>query len=211
MQRFLYRLLRVFTVVGLLLASATTPAQSSGTTLLVLGDSISAAYGMSLQEGWVALLARHIAEERPGTEVVNASISGETTGGALRRLPVLLEQHKPDLVVIELGGNDGLRGFPLNDFRDNLTQLATLSQDAGAKVLFLPMRIPPNYGSRYTQGFYDSYARVAEASGSAIGAFILEAVAIDPQLMQEDGIHPKAEAQQTMLDTVYPDIRGALP
>ena len=197
-------------MLGFLLAPFLASAQQTSTSILVVGDSISAAYGMSLQEGWVALFERQIAQDNPGTAVINSSISGETTGGALRRLPALLEEHGPTLVIVELGGNDGLRGFPLNSFRDNLTELARLSQDADAAVLFLPMEIPPNYGSRYTRGFRDSYTLVADATGSQLAPFILQDVAIHPELMQDDGIHPKASAQQTMLDAVYPAILKAL-
>ncbi|QFU75865.1 arylesterase [Halioglobus maricola] len=211
MQCSLYRLLRIVAVLGFLLAPSLATAQQTGNSILVLGDSISAAYGMSLQEGWVALLERQIAQDHPGTVVVNSSISGETTGGALRRLPALLEEHEPTLVIVELGGNDGLRGFPLSAFRDNLSELARVSQGAGAAVLFLPMEIPPNYGSRYTRGFRESFTLVAETSGSQLAPFILEDVAVHPELMQDDGIHPKASAQQTMLDAVYPAILEALP
>ncbi|TGD75352.1 arylesterase [Mangrovimicrobium sediminis] len=189
----------------LLLASG---ARAAPTRLMVLGDSISAAYGMSLQQGWVSLLADEL---RDGDiAVINASISGETTDGALRRLPALLETHAPDLVIIELGGNDGLRGFPLATLRENLTQLVTQSQAAGAEVLLLPMHIPPNYGRRYTEAFHTSFAEVAQATGAGLGPFILDGIAGRPELMQGDGIHPQPEAQAQMLANVLPAIREAL-
>ena len=166
---------------------------------------------MSLEEGWVALLARQLAERNPPVDVVNASISGETTGGALRRLPALLEQHQPQVVLIELGGNDGLRGFPVNRLKDNLTALATQSTEAGASVVILPMEIPPNYGARYTSSFRDAFPAVAEATGSALAPFILQDVATDPKLMQPDGIHPTREAQPLLLEAVLPAIEEALP
>lgn len=186
------------------------PVPARANTLLVVGDSISAALGMSLEQGWVALLAGRMAESHPGYSVVNASISGETTDGALRRLDRLLQQHQPSVVLIELGGNDGLRGFPINRFRDNLRQLALRSQEAGAKVIIAAIRIPPNYGSRYATSFYDSFGLVAEETDSILAPFILENIATEPELMQGDGIHPTAEAQQTLLDNLFPSIEKAL-
>lgn len=178
--------------------------------MLVLGDSISAAYGMSLDKGWVALLAGQMATTHPEHQVINASISGETTDGALRRLNSLLEQHQPTVVVIELGGNDGLRGFPVNKFRRNLGQLALRSRNAGAQVVLVTMRIPPNYGSRYTDSFHESYALVAQNTGSVLASFILDGIATDPDLMQADGIHPTPEAQAIMLANMLPFIEKAL-
>lgn len=178
--------------------------------MLVLGDSISAAYGMSLEQGWVALLAERLAGATPPWKVINASISGETTGGGLRRLPALLAQHDPAVVIIELGGNDGLRGFPLDAFRGNLEQLVALSQQAGAEVILVPMEIPPNYGARYTEGFRQSFVEVADRTGSTLAPFILDGVATDPQLMQADGIHPSPAAQPLLLDNMLPAIEAVL-
>ena len=194
----------------MVLLGQATPANANEQTLLVLGDSISAAYGMSLDEGWVALLARQIEQTHPGVDVVNASISGETTGGALRRLPGLLAQHAPQVVLIELGGNDGLRGFPIKSFRDNLSALAGQSNEAGARVVILPMEIPPNYGTRYTTSFRESYPLVAQQSNAILGPFILDGIATDPSLMQADGIHPLPEAQEAMMRNVLPAIEEAL-
>lgn len=210
MQRFLYRLLRSTALLGLLAVISVGPAQAREQTLLVLGDSISAAYGMSLEDGWVAHLASELRQRHPDYQVVNASISGETTGGALRRLPALLAEFKPGLVLIELGGNDGLRGFPIKSLRQNLTTLAQRSQQAGAEVLFLPMEIPPNYGKRYAGGFRESYSVVATQTSSTLTPFILDGIATRPELMQEDGIHPRPEAQQMMLDNVLPTILETL-
>ncbi len=211
MQRFLYHFLRPALALGLLALSLALPAQASAASkLLVLGDSISAAYGMSLEEGWVAMLERRLAERQPPVAVINASISGETTGGALRRLPGLLAEHKPTAVLIEVGGNDGLRGFPIPSLRQNLTQLSSLAGDAGARVVIVPMEIPPNYGTRYTAGFRDSFAEVASATGGILAPFILDGIATVPELMQEDGIHPRAEAQEAMLQNVLPSIEEAL-
>jgi acyl-CoA thioesterase-1 len=186
-------------------------AQARETGILVLGDSISAAYGMSLEQGWVALMAQQMAEDhgRP-YRVVNASISGETTAGALRRLPGLLQQHAPDLVIIELGGNDGLRGYPIPKFRANLESMVALSREAGAEVILLPMEIPPNYGSRYTSAFRETYVAVADQKDVLLAPFILEGVATDPDLMQPDGIHPTPDAQPLMLENVLPTVLEAL-
>lgn len=180
-------------------------------TVLVLGDSISAAYGMSLEQGWVALLQQSLSDESPQLNMVNASISGETTAGGLARLPGLLEQHNPKFVIIELGGNDGLRGYPIKTLRTNLRDLVLLSQNSGAKVLLLPMEIPPNYGSRYTQAFRNSYTQVATETGSALGAFILEEIALEQTLMQADGIHPTAEAQPKIAAAVEKSLRALYP
>ena len=210
MKPFLLRILRAPLALGLLLAVLGASASAPAPGILVLGDSISAAYGMSLEQGWVALLERQLAESHPNSRVVNASISGETSGGGLRRLPALLEEHQPQLVIIELGGNDGLRGYPINKFRDNLRQMATLSKDAGASVLFLAMEIPPNYGSRYTSAFRDSFTVVAEETDSVVGPFLLDGVATEPGMMQADGIHPTATAQPRLLQNVLPTLRDML-
>lgn len=184
--------------------------QANEQKILVFGDSISAAYGMSLQQGWVAQLARQLAAENSPFTVVNASISGETTSGGLRRLPALLEEHRPSVVVIELGANDGLRGYPLQTLQGNLTQLVALAQQSGARVILLPMEIPPNYGTRYTSGFRESFREVATATGSVLAPFILEGVATNPQLVQEDGLHPTVEAQPLLLENVLPTVQKVL-
>jgi len=211
MQRFLYRVLRSSCALGLLWLSLSATAQAREHNILVLGDSISAAYGMSLEQGWVALLARQLKNEYPRQHtVVNASISGETTAGGLRRLPPLLLEHQPTIVIIELGANDGLRGYPLGTLRGNLVKLVHLSQDAGAEVILLPMEIPPNYGTRYTSGFRQSYVHVAQETSSTISPFILDGVATNPGLMQDDGIHPTVEAQPKLLHNVLPTVIEAL-
>jgi acyl-CoA thioesterase-1 len=211
MQAPFYRLIRLAGLIGLLLlANASQARVVQPTTILVLGDSISAGYGMSLEQGWVALFAGELAESYPQYQVINASISGETTGGGLRRLPELLSEHQPGLVVIELGGNDGLRGFPINALRDNLRQLASLSIEGGARVILVPIAIPPNYGRRYTSAFSESYALVAEETGSILAPLIIDGVATDPALMQPDGIHPTAEAQPLLLDNLRPVLLEVL-
>jgi len=194
----------------LLLFCLSFNAQAREHRILVLGDSISAAYGMSLEQGWVSLLAAQLADIEPAVEVINASISGETTAGGLRRLPQLLAQHDPSLVIIELGANDGLRGYPLANLRSNLNKLVSLSEGAGASVIVVPMEIPPNYGARYTAGFRESFIDVAERTDSALAPFLLEGVATDPTLMQADGLHPGVEAQPLLLQNILPTIRTVL-
>jgi len=178
--------------------------------VLVLGDSISAAYGMSLEQGWVAMMSEALVEDYPDHRVVNASISGDTTAGGLRRLPELLQQHQPAIVMLELGGNDGLRGYPIKTLRANLRQLAELSRDSGAQVILLPVAIPPNYGTRYTSAFAQSYAVVAEETGSTLAPLIFEGVATDTALMQPDGIHPTVAAQPLLMRNVLPTLLKVL-
>lgn len=175
-----------------------------------MGDSISAAYGMSLQEGWVALLERQMTDAYPDYQIINASISGETSAGGAKRLPALLTQHRPSLVVVELGGNDGLRGYPVSRLQDNLETMVRAAQGAGARVLLLAMEIPPNYGSRYTQAFRGSFTAVAGATGATHVPFMLDGVATDPALMQPDGIHPTAAAQPRLRDAVWPYLQQTL-
>jgi acyl-CoA thioesterase-1 len=177
--------------------------------LLVLGDSLSAAYGIEVQQGWVSLLEQRVAAKYPH-KVINASVSGETTGGGLARLPALLEQHKPELVIVELGGNDGLRGYPLNVMQQQLVDIIEKSRAAGATVVLVGMQIPPNYGPRYTNRFRDIYKELAEKFELPLVEFLLEDVATDAALMQRDGIHPTAAAQDKILDNVWPVLQPLL-
>jgi len=187
-----------------------TAVQAGQQSILVLGDSISAAYGMSVQQGWVALLAGQLADSHPELKLVNASISGETTAGGLRRLPDLLTAHEPTIVLVELGANDGLRGYPILNFRSNLEKIVALSQTRGAHVILLQMEIPPNYGSRYTRAFHDSYSLIAESTDSTLAPFLLDGIAGDPTLIQADGLHPTIEAQPLILDNVLPTLMELL-
>jgi len=188
------------------LCSAPMPATAAGKTVLVLGDSLSAEYGLARGSGWVALLDRQLAKDKVAAKVVNASISGDTTSGGRSRLPALLKQHSPTHVVIELGGNDALRGLPLAMTRDNLLAMARDAKAAGAKVLVVGMQVPPNYGARYGQDFSALFASVAQAEGAALVPFLLAGVADGPQadkLFQADRIHPTAEAHPRMLANVW--------
>jgi acyl-CoA thioesterase-1 len=178
-----------------------------------VGDSLSAEYGLRRGTGWVALLEARLQAEKAGFRVVNASISGDTTSGGRSRLPNLLRQHKPAVVVIELGGNDALRGLPLNMTRDNLATMARHSREAGAKVLLLGMEMPPNYGAKYGQEFRDIYTSVARSEKAALLPFFLKNVGdlADPTLLfQADRIHPNEEAQSIMLGNVWPELKKLL-
>jgi len=177
----------------------------------VLGDSLSAAYNIRLEQGWVALLQGRLKAQGYGHRVVNASASGETTGGALARLPRALELHRPAVVIVELGGNDGLRGLPIADVRRNFESLIRLSNAAGAKVLLVGMRIPPNYGPAYTKAFHDLYGELARRHELPLVPFFLDGIALDDSLMLEDGLHPNAAAQPKLLDQVWPQLKPLLP
>lgn len=177
---------------------------------MVLGDSLSAGYGIRAEEGWVTLLQQRLRAEGYEYRVVNASVSGETTGGALARLPRVLKVHRPEIVIVELGGNDGLRGVPIPEMRSNLAKIATLSRDAGARVLIAGMRIPTNYGPQYTQQFAATFPAVAKEHRAALVPFFLEKIALEDEWFQPDRIHPVAAAQPLLLDTVWPALQPLL-
>jgi len=179
-------------------------------TVLVLGDSISAAYGVAQARGWVALLGERLKRERPDYIVVNASVSGDTTAGGLARLPAALERHRPAIVVIELGGNDGLRGLPVAQMQANLAAMIDRCRKAGARVLLVGMRIPPNYGPDYTEAFYAAFKQVAETRKTALVPFIFEDFAEKPAFFQLDRIHPTEAAQPLMLERVWKGLRPLL-
>lgn len=196
-------------LAALLLAGVVLPAQAA--TILVFGDSISAAYGLEANAGWVQLLQQKLDKNTAKKHrVINGSLSGETTSGGVRRLPPLLAQHHPDLVVLELGGNDGLRGQPPKMMAANLRQMIADARAAGADVILLGMRIPPNYGKAYTAAFENAFADVARETGVAFHPFFLDGVGGNPALMQRDGIHPTAEAQARLLANAWPLIEKAL-
>ncbi len=198
----------VWLLVTALGAWADAPANPP--KLLVLGDSISAGYGIRIEEGWVALLESRLREQGYGYQVVNASVSGETTTGGLARLPRALALHKPRVIVLELGGNDGLRGLPLNAIRRNLESMILAARSSGAKVLLIGMRMPANYGPQYVSGFIANYQDLAKRYATPFVPFIMEGVALDGRLMQADGIHPTAAAQRRLLDNVWPVLKPLL-
>ncbi|MEE4245183.1 MAG: arylesterase [Kangiellaceae bacterium] len=175
-------------------------------TLLILGDSLSASYNIPQESGWVSLLSNRLDKEYPTIKVMNASIAGETTRNALKRLPAIIEKHKPSYVIIELGGNDGLRGFDLKSVKNNLKKMIELSQQSGAKVLLTGIHIPPNYGKAYTELFYRTYLQLSKEYNTGFVPFILEGIGGNAKLMQGDGIHPKADAQPLVLDNMWPHI-----
>ncbi|OWW20283.1 arylesterase [Noviherbaspirillum denitrificans] len=187
-----------------------TCAYSASKTVLVLGDSLSAEYGIARGAGWVTLLEQRLKTAQINASIVNASISGETTSGGKARLPDLLGQHRPSVVVIELGGNDGLRGLPLAAAEANLRAMIQESQKAKAKVLLVGMQIPPNYGREYADRFSGLYEKLSKETRVSLVPFLLEGVASKPQLFQSDRIHPLAEAQPIMLDNIWPHLKPLL-
>lgn len=203
--------MRKFLVLLLALLGLSSTAEAAGKpVILVLGDSLSAGYGIPVDQGWVARLQHRLDAEGYGYAVVNASVSGETTVGALERLPRALARHKPALVVIELGGNDGLRGLPVTELRANLEALVSVSREAGARVLLAAVRMPPNYGPQYTEKFYAAYEGVAKDLRVPWVPFFLEGIALREDLFQDDGIHPDLEAQPILLDNVWPVLKPLL-
>ena len=193
-----------------LLFIALQNAVASDRTILVFGDSLSAAYGIRPEQGWVALLTQRLQAQEYGYEIINASVSGETTSGGLQRLPRTLQLHRPGIVVLELGGNDGLRGLPLTTTRDNLGQMIRLSQQAGAQLLLVGIRMPPNYGPRYTEEFAGMFPALAKQYHVPLVPFILQNVAQDPSRMQEDGVHPNALGEPQVLETLWPYLKPLL-
>ena len=203
------RQLTIVTTFFLFLAVSTTTAASQG-TILVYGDSISAAYGMDQEQGWVSLLAERLEAEYPDYRVVNASVSGETTGGGLTRLQKTLSLHQPDVLVLELGGNDGLRGYPIDKIRENLDAMIRQSQDLDVDVLLVGMVLPPNYGRRYISAFENIFTELADLHQIPFVPFLLDGIATTRDLVQRDGIHPTVEAQPMILEDIYPVLEGLL-
>ena len=180
--------------------AATQPQPDEKPTLLIVGDSLSAGYGLQQHEGWVNLLQKRWADTSQPIHIVNAAISGETSDGGLARLPRLLQQHQPSHVLIELGGNDGLQGHPVNKLKANLISMVELAKKAGAQVFLQDMQIPSNYGRRYTTMFADTFDEVAEEQNISLIPFFLQNVALNKDLMQKDGIHPNQQAQPLIAD-----------
>ena len=191
-------------------AAAKATAAKPQRTILVMGDSLSTAYGLSASQGWVALTSERIARSRPGWRVANASISGETTAGGVSRIATELKRTRPAVVVIELGANDGLRGLPLAQTRTNLERMIKLSQASGAKVVLIGMRMPPNLGRDYTQGFERNFSELAKSHKTAFLPFLLEPIALDRANFQADNLHPVASAQPTLRDHVWKSLAPLL-
>jgi acyl-CoA thioesterase-1 len=202
--------MRPILLLLLLCLTASCPAAGPPPVILVFGDSLSAAYGIEAERGWVRLLEERLRATSRRYRVVNLSISGETTRAAVPRLDAALEKYRPVVVIIELGGNDGLRGISLGEMRDNLANLVRASQEHGARVLLLGMRLPPNYGSYYAGKFHEIYKQIAAERQVTLVPFFLAGVAEDRQLMQEDGIHPTAAAQPLLLDALWPYLEPLL-
>jgi acyl-CoA thioesterase-1 len=192
-----------------LLVLASGVANAAG-TILVFGDSISAAYGLAQKEGWVALLGERLRERKLDYSVVNASISGETTAGGAARIDDALARWKPDVVIVALGGNDGLRGLAISQMKGNLTRIVTSAKAKRAKVLLVGMRMPPNYGPKYTREFQDAYVEVAKAESVPLVPFLLDGIGDKRDLFQADNIHPTSAAQPVILDTVWKGLEPLL-
>ena len=193
-------MLKVLLVGMMVFFSTLTQAKS----IIVLGDSISASYGFEVQHGWVALLEQKLKSSHPDYTMINASISGDTTAGGLARLPLLLKQYQPEIILLELGANDGLRGMSLKAMQKNLSAIIKQSQKSGVRVLLLSMRIPSNYGKRYTDMFYNSYQKIAKKHNIPVVPFILEGVALDKSQMQHDRLHPNEKAQPIIANHIAP-------
>ena len=204
------RLLFLFVLMAASIsAGGTAPAETP--VILVFGDSISAGYGLAhVEQGWVALLQTRLKDQEYGYQVVNASVSGETTAGGLARLPRALTVHRPKIVILELGGNDGLRALPIAQMRANLARMVDLAATAGAHVLLLGMRIPPNYGPEYTEQFRSCYTDLARDKKLPVVPFLLNDIALSPNLMQADGIHPNEIGQPQLLANVWPALKPLL-
>lgn len=186
------------------------PVSAANPKILIYGDSLSAAYGIPQQLGWAALLKQKLDQENLRFDIINASISGETTSGGLSRLASTLEQTKPQTIIIELGANDGLRGLPVKNMHDNLDAMIQLSKKSGAKVLLVGMRIPPNYGPKYTEDFSQTYIKLAKQHKIRVVPFMLENVAAKPDLIQQDGLHPNTLGQPIILNNIWPELQNLL-
>jgi len=204
-------MLRIRSVLFLLLYALAFSAQAGTSTLLVLGDSLSAGYGLNDGEGWVSLMQRRLAAGPRQWDVINASVSGETSAGGLARLPELLDKYHPEVVLIELGANDGLRALSIDAMKTNLREMVVRSQRAGARVAVFEMRIPSNYGPAYTSRFTQAFSEVAGSAHATLVPFFLAPIALQPdQWFQSDGIHPNAKAQPLMLDSIWPTMQTLL-
>jgi len=202
--------MRVLVSLGLFALCAAPPLLAAEQTIVVVGDSLSSGYGLAEAPSWVQLLADRLAAQGYGHEVVNASIAGDTSAGGLARLPRLLATHEPGIVLIELGGNDGLRGQPVGELRRNLAEMITLVQDAGARAILAGIQIPPNYGPAYTRALAEVFPALAEEFDVPLVPFLMDGVALRDDFMQSDRVHPNAAGQNVMLDNVWPVLAELL-
>jgi len=200
----------IFSRIIFVLLLVCAPLPASGDTVLIVGDSLSAGYGLPTGSGWVNLLSERLADDHPDVSVINASISGETTAGGKRRIQALLERHQPVVVVVELGANDGLRGIRIPLITEDLAAIVTASRRFGARTLVLGMRIPPNYGRDYAEKFHAMFKEVSNRHGASLVPFMLEGFADNRALFQDDGIHPTIEAQPLILDNIYGALQRLL-
>lgn len=201
---FVRRGLGILLLLLILVGNAVAARQA---VILILGDSLSAGYGFDARHGWVALLQQRLEQHGQGCKAINASISGDTTSGALQRLPATLKRHRPDVLIIELGGNDGLRGLSLKEMENNLRQMIQMASRQESKVLLLGLRMPPNYGIAYADGFRRVYTELASSQNIALVPFFLDRVALNDAWMQADGVHPTQHAQGQLLENVWPHLR----
>jgi acyl-CoA thioesterase-1 len=200
---------RYLLLISLVLLPLLATAQRQP-VILVLGDSLSAAFGIAVQDGWVHLLQKRLETGGYPHQVVNASISGDTSAGGLSRLPAAIERHQPSILILELGANDGLRGQPISKLHENLQAMIELAQQADTKVLLVGILLPPNYGPAYTEQFQETYPQLAEQYGLGLVPFLLDGVATNPELMQGDGLHPNALAQPTIMNTIWAELEPML-
>ncbi len=197
-------------MAGSAMAQPAAPASRAVKTILVVGDSLSAEYGLPRGSGWVEIIAKRLEDEHAEYQIRNASISGDTTSGGLSRLPAALDRHRPDIVIIELGSNDALRGLSLSMTRQNLASMIEMAKERSARALLVGMHIPPNYGKTYTEQFHAMYAALADKYQTGLVPFLLAGMAMDRSLFQDDGIHPNADAQSILADNVWKELKGLL-
>jgi acyl-CoA thioesterase-1 len=202
-----FRLLLVVSLLGFSFVAFANQAFAANPKILVYGDSLSASYGVAKQQGWVAFLQKKLNDQHYKYDVVNASISGETTSGGLTRLASTLAKTKPTIIILELGANDGLRGLPVKNMEENLSNMISQSKKAKAKVLLIGMRIPPNYGPQYTESFSNTYPQLSQQHKVSLVPFMLEDIAAQPNLIQDDGLHPNALGQPMILDNIWPKLQ----
>jgi acyl-CoA thioesterase-1 len=202
--RIIYLLLLAITMGFPCIATAGMSVDKNPPVILVIGDSLSAAYGLQQDKSWVSLVGQRLMEKSFHYQLINASISGDTTGNGLYRIQSLLQRYQPEIVIIELGGNDGLRGLSINSIKQNLSGMISLTQQANADVILAGIKIPPNYGKRYTQAFYDIYIELAKEYQIPLIPFLLDSVGVHTELMQADGLHPTEEAQPIIMENVWP-------